>query len=355
MRDSVLIITVKYESYFYQNIFTMKSRQKIWLRQLSKITVFSTLFLIFAGALVKSHEVGLSVPDWPTTYGEQMFAFPLSNMVGGIFYEHGHRLTATLVGFFMLVQAFWLGVSDEQPWLKKLGYIALGAVILQGLFGGITVLFFLPPAVSIIHGILAQTFFILTIIIAYALSEERTERPEIEDFPRPMHKSSLLLGGMVYIQLILGALMRHTASGLAIPDFPTMGGLWLPDFSETMVYNINAILFDLDQDMVSRSQVLIHFIHRFGAVIVTAAVLYFFYRCKPMVDNNKGALQALWLMTGIVLIQFILGALTVLTERAPYIASFHVVNGAALLGVCTLLVLRSAPKKLTDWNRAANS
>ena len=163
------------------------------------------------------------------------------------------------------------------------------------------------------------------------------------------------MGGMVYIQLILGALMRHTASGLAIPDFPTMGGLWLPDFSETMVYNINAILFDLDQYMVSRSQVLIHFIHRFGAVIVTAAVLYFFYRCKPMVNNNKGALQALWMITAIVLIQFILGALTVLTERAPYIASFHVVNGAALLGICTLLLLRSAPKKLTDWNRAANS
>ena len=332
----------------------MKQRQKTLLRRLSKLTVFSTLFLIFAGALVKSHEVGLSVPDWPTTYGEQMFSFPVSKMVGGIFYEHGHRLTATLVGFFMLIQAFWLGISDEQLWLKKLGYIALTAVILQGLLGGITVLLFLPPVVSILHGILAQTFFILTIIIAYALSKERTNRPEIEVFTRPIHKSALIMGGMVYIQLILGALMRHTASGLAIPDFPTMGGLWLPNFSDTMVYNINALLFDLDQDMVSKSQVIIHFSHRIGAVLVTAAILYFFYRFRS-VNKNKGVQQALWLLTGIVLIQFTLGAITVLTVRAPYIASFHVVTGAALLGVCTLLIMRSAPKKLTDWNRATNS
>ena len=70
-----------------------------WLQRLTKTTVFCTFFLIFAGALVKSHEVGLSVPDWPTTYGKQMFAFPLSEMVGGIFYEHGHRMVATFVGF----------------------------------------------------------------------------------------------------------------------------------------------------------------------------------------------------------------------------------------------------------------
>ena len=73
------------------------------LRAFSKLTVLSTLFLIFAGALVKSHEVGLSVPDWPTTYGKQMFAFPISEMVGGIFYEHGHRMMATFVGFIYKV------------------------------------------------------------------------------------------------------------------------------------------------------------------------------------------------------------------------------------------------------------
>ena len=91
----------------------------IWLRRLTKATVFFTLFLIFVGALVKSHEVGLSVPDWPTTYGKQMFAFPLSDMVGGIFYEHGHRMMATFVGFITLVQTICLGFSNQQRWVKK--------------------------------------------------------------------------------------------------------------------------------------------------------------------------------------------------------------------------------------------
>jgi len=95
----------------------MKPSSDIWLRRFSKLTVFSTLFLIFAGALVKSHEVGLSVPDWPTTYGKQMFAFPLSDMVGGIFYEHGHRIIATIVGFFTMIQAIWLGFTHHPDWL----------------------------------------------------------------------------------------------------------------------------------------------------------------------------------------------------------------------------------------------
>ena len=187
----------------------MNSTSSNWLRTLSKLTVLSTLFLIFAGALVKSHEVGLSVPDWPTTYGKQMFAFPVSDMVGGIFYEHGHRIVATIVGFFMMVQAIWLGFSYEEKWLKKLGYFALGTVIIQGMFGGITVLFFLPPPVSIIHGILAQTFFIMTIVLAYGLSVERKNRIE-KEWPKSFQKGAIIIGGAIYIQLILGALMRHT-------------------------------------------------------------------------------------------------------------------------------------------------
>ena len=104
----------------------MKSPYHIWLRRLSKLTVFSTLFLIFAGALVKSHEVGLSVPDWPTTYGKQLFAYPIYEMVGGIFYEHGHRIVATIVGFFTLVQAIWLGFSQARVWFKTIEISALG-------------------------------------------------------------------------------------------------------------------------------------------------------------------------------------------------------------------------------------
>jgi cytochrome c oxidase assembly protein subunit 15 len=326
----------------------MKYQSNIWLRRLSKLTVFSTLFLIFVGALVKSHEVGLSVPDWPTTYGKQMFAFPLSEMVGGIFYEHGHRLIATIIGFFTLIQAISLGFSDEPYWLKKIGFIALGTVITQGMFGGITVLFYLPPPVSIIHGILAQTFFVMTIIIAYSLSIERERRKNIT-VSNSMRKGTLIIFGFVYIQLILGALMRHTASGMAIPDFPTMGGLWFPTFSESMINNINVELFDMDWQAVSRNQVIIHSLHRLGAVIVTGTIGYFFFKNIKTINANNVLKKSMWLILIIVISQFTLGALTVLTERAPYIASFHVVNGAALLGACILFVLRVQPLKYSKW------
>ena len=326
----------------------MKPSSDIWLRRFSKLTVFSTLFLIFAGALVKSHEVGLSVPDWPTTYGKQMFTFPLSDMVGGIFYEHGHRIIATIVGFFTMIQAIWLGFSHYPNWLKKLGFVALAMVIIQGLFGGITVLFFLPPLVSIIHGILAQTFFIMTIIIAYSMSQERENRVD-NGMVQAIRKGALLMGGLVYIQLILGALMRHTGSGLAIPDFPTMGGMWIPTFSSEMMANINYILFDLDLDSVSKGQVIIHFIHRLGAVIVTGTIGYFYAKYGEIIKASQRSKAVFISIIVIVIIQFSLGVLTVLSARSPYIASFHVVTGAALLGLCTLLLLKVNSLKWSQW------
>ena len=326
----------------------MKPSSDIWLRRFSKLTVFSTLFLIFAGALVKSHEVGLSVPDWPTTYGKQMFAFPLSDMVGGIFYEHGHRIIATIVGFFTMIQAIWLGFSHHPNWLKKLGFFALAMVIIQGLFGGITVLFFLPPLVSIIHGILAQTFFIMTIIIAYSMSQERENRVD-NGMVQAIRKGALLMGGLVYIQLILGALMRHTGSGLAIPDFPTMGGMWIPTFSSEMMTNINYILFDLDLDSVSKGQVIIHFIHRLGAVIITGTIGYFYAKYGEIIKASQRSTAVFISIIVIVIIQFSLGVLTVLSARSPYIASFHVVTGAALLGLCTLLLLKVNSLKWSQW------
>ena len=233
-------------------------------------------------------------------------------------------------------------------WLKKIGFFALGMVILQGLFGGITVLFFLPPPVSIIHGILAQTFFITTIVLAYGLSIERSKRTEISG-PSGVKRGAVIMCGLVYVQLILGALMRHTASGMAIPDFPTMGGLWIPTFSETMIHNINSTLFDLDIDPVSRGQVIIHSIHRLGAIIVTGSIGFFVYKYGSFAKGNKLVFAAMVSIIGIVILQFSLGAITVLSERSPYIASFHVVTGASLLGACTLFILRTHPIKWTDW------
>ena len=247
-----------------------------WLRWFSKLVVVSTLGLIFAGALVKSHEVGLSVPDWPTTYGKHMFTFPLSDMVGGIFYEHLHRLIATAIGLMTIVLAVGLGFSDRPAWLKKLGYTALGAVILQGMLGGITVLYFLPPAVSIFHGMLAQGFLVLTVIIAYALSAEKENRiGKLAQDSRSILRPAYLFAGAVVVQLFLGALMRHTGSGLAIPDFPTVGGGWLPIFDSAFMDRINEFMFENDFNMVSLSQVWIHYLHRLGALAVLVLSGYF--------------------------------------------------------------------------------
>src|SRR5829696_4675971 len=123
----------------------------IWLHRYAKLVAASTLLLIGAGGMVTSTGSGLSVPDWPNTYGWFMFSFPVDKWVGGIFYEHSHRLIASTVGFLILVLAFWLWKAEPRRWVRQLGYLALAAVITQGILGGITVLYYLPDAISIAH------------------------------------------------------------------------------------------------------------------------------------------------------------------------------------------------------------
>ena len=321
----------------------------IAVRRLSKIIVFLTLSLIFVGALIKSHEVGLSVPDWPTSYGKQMFLFPFSEMVGGIFYEHGHRLFATIVGFFTLLQFIVLSFTDHPLWVKKMSFVALVLVITQGLLGGMTVIFFLPPQISILHGVLAQIFFVSIIFIAYSLSDSRSNKKK-QSYPLFIKRGALIITLLVFVQLVLGALVRHTSSGLAIPDFPKMGGMWIPTFSDNMVNNINVELFDKNLDMVSKWQVVIHFLHRLGAFIITLALTFIIYKFRNMLEKNTIESKILILLSVLLLIQIILGATTVITEKLPFVASFHVVTGAALLGCCALFVMATQSNKIKEFD-----
>src|SRR5215475_10543143 len=195
------------------------------LHRFAKFVAGCTVLLVLAGSLVTSTDSGLSVPDWPTTYGWNMFTFPPSKWVGGIFYEHGHRLIASTVGFLTIILAAWLWRAEDRRWMRWLGITALGAVVAQGVLGGITVLFFLPAAVSTAHAGLAEIFFCLTIAIALFTSPgwiagyRRPHDPSrqasgVDD--AMLRRVATLTTAMIYTQIIVGATMRHTNAGLAI-------------------------------------------------------------------------------------------------------------------------------------------
>jgi len=259
-------------------------------------------------------------------------------------------MAAATVGFLMMILALSLARWEERQWVRILGWAALGAVIVQGVLGGITVLFFLPTLVSVSHGILAQTFFILTIVIAYSQSQERLlregeERKESSSFLR----GALGLTALVYVQLIVGAIMRHTHSGLAIPDFPTMGGTWIPSFNETMLQTINSWRLDWDLEPVSLGQVGIHFAHRLWALMIAVFAVYLTGQTLKHYRGNARMVKSIFILDALVAIQIALGITTVLSRKAPYITSFHVVCGAATLGMSVLWVVRVGPVKFQDF------
>ncbi len=169
-----------------------------------------TLLLVVAGGLVTSNEAGLSVPDWPLSYGKLM-----PPMEGGIFYEHGHRMVATTVGILTIGLVIFLFRAEPRRWLRRLGLIALGAVILQGLLGGMTVIFMLPKPVSISHACLAQLFFSTTVAIALFTSPawKRGPRP-VDDGEPQLRWLAIAAPVCVLGQVALGAAARHKALGI---------------------------------------------------------------------------------------------------------------------------------------------
>ena len=279
-----------------------------------------TVLLIAAGGMVTSTGSGLSVPDWPTTYGWNMFTFPMSKWVGGVRYEHSHRLIASTVGFLTIILALWTWRVEPRRWVRRLGFGALGAVILQGLLGGLTVLFFLPPAISIGHAGLAQLFFCLTVTMAVVTSPRwRNTVDPVDD--GMLRRVAAMTTALVYVQILVGATMRHNDAGLAIPDFPLAFGHLVPP-----VWN---------------ARVAIHFAHRVGALLVACAVLattaHVFYHHRARLELTRPA-TCLFLL---VLVQVTLGAFVIWSGKNPLINTAHVVNGALTLGTSLMLTLRS--------------
>lgn len=293
----------------------------IWLHRYARLLVAATLLLVAAGGMVTSTNSGLSVPDWPTSYGYSMYSFPLSKMVGGIFYEHGHRLIASTVGFLTIGLVVFVWRVDPRKWMRSLSLVGLGAVILQGVLGGMTVLYMLPAPISIGHAGLAQLFFCITVSIALFTSRSWLESAVTPVDDATLRSRALGLTMAIYIQILIGATMRHIGAGLAIPDFPlALGRVIPPTWS---------------------AQIAVHFAHRVWALVVViwivANAMYIWRRHR---QRRELVRPATWLV-GLVLVQATLGALVVLTAKQPEINTLHVATGAIVLGTSLVVTLRA--------------
>ena len=301
----------------------------LWVHRFAVVTAGATLVLIFVGALVTSTGSGLAVPDWPLSFGQ---VFP--PMVGGVLFEHGHRLVAAFVGMLTITLMVLMTQWEPRPWVRWVARGAVFAVLVQGALGGVTVLLRLPTAVSVMHACLAQAFLCLTVILAVCTAPSWQEglrpaptqsRQRTASWVEQRRPTLRVLAGMtvgaVYVQLILGALMRHTGAGLAIPDFPLAFGRLLPPFDSTAV--------------------VIHFVHRLGAVVVTLCVGWSVSRVLRHYRAEALLLRPALLLAGLVLVQLTLGALTIWTRRAVLPMTAHVAVGAAVLATSLVLMLRA--------------
>jgi heme a synthase len=285
------------------------------LHRFAVLTAGATFVLLFIGGLVTSTGSGLAVPDWPLSFG---MVFP--PMVGGVLFEHGHRLAASAVGVLTVALALWTVVGDQRPAVRALGLLALLAVVLQGVLGGVTVLYKLPLAVSVTHACLAQVFFCLTVMLA-VLTGTGWSAPRARPAPASLPVLTGVTTALVFVQLVLGALMRHMGAGLAIPDFPLAFGRLVPP--------------------LVTPHITVHFAHRIGALVVTVAV------ATTVAGVLRGGRDP-WLRrpallaTGLVVLQVTLGALTIWSRRAVLPTTLHLTVGAALLATCLVLTLRAS-------------
>ena len=308
-------------------------RYSTWLSRFTWFTAVATLLLICSGGMVTSKGVGLAVPDWPTTFGYNMFLFPISKWIGGIFFEHTHRLIASAVGFLTIILAIWLWRSEDRQWVRNLGVIAVAAVILQGVLGGLRVTM-LKDEIGIFHACLAQAFLGLIVLIALVTTHFwRTLSNVVADERRfaaiTVIAIAITIG--IYVQLALGATMRHQHRDLAILDFPTANGAWIPDSSASALVKINAWRDARALSNVDAFQIWLQMAHRFLALLIAIAVIAFCLRVWRDARHvpTLRRLSILWL--ALLACQLTLGAWTIWSNKAADIATTHVAVGAAML------------------------
>ena len=330
------------------------SKSNPWLYWFAVLTALATLALIGIGGLVTSHEAGMSVPDWPTTYGYNMFLFPINKWLGGIFYEHSHRLLASLVGLMTTILAVWLWLKDSRPWMSWLGVAAFLLVVAQGVLGGLRVTMHMD-SLGIYHATIAQLFFVLTCAIALFTSRwwmnlspvaavcDRRQNSEMNATVADRRYKNLrglvlFTTVLIFAQLIIAAAMRHQHAGLAISDFPLAHGRLWPDTSAEAVARYNAQRVSINaENPITAFQIELQMAHRIVAlaIIICVGIAAFCNRrCQSAERAVAVRLSLVWL--GLTLIQIGLGAATIWTNKAADVATAHVLVGALALAVGAL-------------------
>ncbi len=294
------------------------------------LTLVMTFFLLCTGGIVTSKGVGMAVPDWPTTYGYNMFLFPVSKWVGGIFYEHSHRLVASGVGLMTMILAAGILAIERRRWVRWLGVGAFVMVCLQGLLGGLRVTLY-KDEIGIFHALLAQAFFCVVGVLVIATSA-RFRRGEWDFFSPDRLLRNVVVGttGLVFLQLGLGATMRHEHAGLAIPDFPRAYGQWIPDTSPAAIAVINEGRVARNEVPTNALYIWVQMVHRGVAVAILVGALAAFWRARSTSRLRVTKSWSLWWL-GMIVAQGGLGAWTIWSNKAADVATTHMALGALIL------------------------
>ncbi|HTL74191.1 MAG TPA: COX15/CtaA family protein [bacterium] len=312
-----------------------------WFAVLNAVTTF---LLIGLGGLVTSHEAGMSVPDWPTTYGYNMFLFPLDKWVGGIFYEHSHRLLASGVGLLTTILAIWLWLKDARNWMHWLGIAAFLLVIAQGILGGLRVRWQLDW-LGVPHGAIGQTFLVLTCAIALFTSRwwQNSATRKQNPVPRGLRSHILYVTILIFVQLLIAATMRHQHAGLSIWDFPAAHGKIWPDTSAAAIADYNAHRPPgLVGKPITAFQVDLQMLHRLVAYLIFLGVAAAAFLARKKLGGADGLTKLAWFWFGLLTVQIGLGAWTIWSNKAADVTTLHVMVGASALLVGALWWLVAA-------------
>lgn len=330
----------------------------VWLHRFSVFTAAATVFLIVAGATVTSTQSGDAIPDWPGAYGRLV-----PPLIGGVIIEYSHRVIAGFTALLITILAVWLWRSQNARWLKMLGLFAFLCVVQQAVLGGLRVLVVSNPQVqstavsvlnaphvepvrigfAVVHATLAQIVLCLAFSIALFTSHGFVMRREakwsaVSGANRLLMVAATGTTVLVFVQLILGALMRHTQAGLIVPDFPLSFGKLIPPFG-ALPHDPNDP-FPITYGEL-QLKVAIHWQHRVGAMLIAAAIATtallvwrYFRRCVPLTRLTS-------LLMLLTLAQITLGACAIWTELAAPVTVAHVATGASILGFSLLTTIWS--------------